>query len=63
MFITKDTGGLRQAISMIYDFIEFEKDATYQISINNSQVTGNLVQGDARDVSLNPVVDMRKRNF
>lgn len=63
MFVTKDTGGLRQAIAVIYDFIEFEKDATYQISINNSQVTGNLVQGDARDVSLKPMVDMRERNF
>jgi uncharacterized membrane protein len=50
LFITIDQTGLKQVISVIYEFIETEKDATYQISINNSQVKGNFIQGNARDV-------------
>jgi len=46
LFTTTDKPGLKQVISVVYDFIETEKDATYQISINNSQVKGNFVQGD-----------------
>jgi hypothetical protein len=46
LFTTTDKPGLQQVISVIYDFIETEKDTTYQISINNSQVKGNFVQGD-----------------
>lgn len=50
LFVTTDKTGLKQVISVVYEFIETEKDATYQISINNSQVTGNFIQGNARDV-------------
>ena len=50
LFITTDKTGLKQVISVIYEFIETEKDATYQISIENSQVKGNFIQGSARDV-------------
>jgi uncharacterized protein YpmS len=50
LFITTDQTGLKQVISVIYEFIETEKDSTYQISINNSQVKGNFIQGNARDV-------------
>ena len=46
LFTTTDKPGLKQVISVIYDFIENQKDATYQISINNSQVKGNFVQGN-----------------
>jgi len=46
LFTTTDKPGLKQVISVVYDFIETEKDATYQISINNSQVKGNFVQGN-----------------
>lgn len=50
LFVTTDQTGLKQVISVIYEFIETEKDATYQISISNSQVKGNFIQGSARDV-------------
>lgn len=50
LFITKDTYGLKQIISVIYEFIETGKDVTYQISISNSQVSGNFIQGNAKDV-------------
>lgn len=46
LFTTTDKTGLKQVISVVYDFIESEKDAAYQISINNSQVKGNFVQGN-----------------
>jgi hypothetical protein len=45
LFVTQDTAGIKQVISTIYDFIEDEQDATYQISISNSQIKGNFVQG------------------
>lgn len=53
LFVTTDQTGLKQVISVIYEFIETEKDATYQISINNSQVKGNFIQGSAKDVLFN----------
>jgi Family of unknown function (DUF6232) len=46
LFATTDKSGLKKVISVIYNIIETEKDATYQISIKNSQVKGNFVQGD-----------------
>jgi hypothetical protein len=53
LFVTTDKAGLKQVISVVYEFIETEKDATYQISINNSQVKGNFIQGNAKDVLFN----------
>jgi len=50
LFVTQDIAGLRQVISTIYEFIETEKDTIYQISISNSQVRGNFIQGNAKDV-------------
>ncbi len=50
LFITTDKNGLKQVISAIYEFIETEKDVTYQILISNSQVRGNFIQGNAKDV-------------
>lgn len=46
LFTTTDKPGLRKVISVIYDFIETEKDATYEISVVNNNVTGNFVQGN-----------------
>lgn len=46
LFTTTDKSGLKKVISVIYDFIETERDATYQISINSSTVSGNFVQGN-----------------
>lgn len=46
LFTTSDVDGLKRVIEVIYDFIETEKEATYQISINNSKVSGNFIQGD-----------------
>jgi len=37
---------VKKVISVIYDFIETEKDATYEISVTNNNVTGNFVQGN-----------------
>lgn len=51
LFVTTDQAGLKQVISVIYEFIETERDTTYQISINNSQVKGNFIQGSAGDIS------------
>lgn len=51
LFVTTDKNGLQKGISVIYEFIETEKEATYQISIRNSQVQGNFIQGKAGDVS------------
>jgi hypothetical protein len=45
LFTTKDTLGLKQVVSTIYDFIESDKDATYQITVNNSKIRGNFIQG------------------
>jgi hypothetical protein len=46
LFITTDKAGLKKVISAIYDFIETEKDATYEVSFTNNNVTGNFVQGN-----------------
>jgi len=46
LFTTSDKANLKVAIGAIYEFIEKEKDAIYQISINNGQVKGNWIQGD-----------------
>lgn len=46
LFTTTDKPGLEKVVSVIYDFIETEKDATYEISVTNNSVTGNFVQGN-----------------
>jgi hypothetical protein len=45
LFTTSDVDGLKQVISVIYDFIETEQDSTYQITVNNSKIRGNFIQG------------------
>lgn len=45
LFVTTDKENLKRVLEVVYDFIESEKDATYQISVNNSQVKGNFIQG------------------
>lgn len=52
LFTKTDKLGLKRVISVISDFIETERDTTYQISIENSKVQGNFIHGDVRgDVS------------
>ena len=46
LFTTTKTESLKKIISEIYDFIDTENKATYQISISNSEVSGNFIQGD-----------------
>ena len=46
LFVTTDKPGLKQVLLVVYDFIETGNDATYQISINNSSVKGNFIQGN-----------------
>ena len=46
LFTTQKKESLKQVIGVIYDFIESEKKATYQISISNSEVSGNFIQGN-----------------
>jgi hypothetical protein len=46
LFTTTDKPGLEKVISVIYAFIETDKDATYEISVTNNNVTGNFVQGN-----------------
>jgi uncharacterized protein YpmS len=45
LFTTTDKEGLKRVIEVIYDLIETENEATYQISVNNSKVDGNFIQG------------------
>lgn len=45
LFITTDQENLKRVLEVVYEFIETEKDATYQISVNNSHVQGNFIQG------------------
>jgi hypothetical protein len=45
LFITTDKEGIQKVISVIYDLIEAEQEATYQISVTNSQIKGNFIQG------------------
>ena len=47
LFTTNKTDSLKEIIGQVYDFIETEKEATYQISISNSKVSGNFIQGNA----------------
>lgn len=52
LFTTSQKESLKQVIGVIYEFIESEKEATYQISISGSQVRGNFIQGDVKgDIS------------
>ncbi|GAB4172521.1 MAG: hypothetical protein Fur006_01370 [Coleofasciculaceae cyanobacterium] len=45
LFTTTDKEGLKKVIAEIYDLIETEKEKTYQITVNNSKVSGSLIQG------------------
>jgi hypothetical protein len=47
LFVTTDQEGLKRVIEVIYDIIETEEEATYQISFKNSKVNGNFIQGYA----------------
>lgn len=47
LFVTTDQEGLKRVIEVIYDLIETEEEATYQIFVNNSKVNGNFIQGYA----------------
>lgn len=47
LFTTTDKENLKRVIEVIYDLIETEKEATYQISVKNSKVNGNFIQGYA----------------
>lgn len=46
LFTTTKTEQLKEIIAQIYEFIESEKEVTYQISISNSEVSGNFIQGN-----------------
>jgi hypothetical protein len=45
LFISSDTKGLKNIISVIYDLIETDSEATYQVNITNSKINGNFIQG------------------
>lgn len=45
LFVTSDTAGLKQAITTIYDLIESESEATYELNISNATIQGNIIQG------------------
>ena len=45
LFVTSDTAGLKQAITTIYDLIESDSEATYQLNISNSTIEGSIIQG------------------
>ncbi|NEQ40350.1 MAG: hypothetical protein F6K40_30605 [Okeania sp. SIO3I5] len=51
--------GMEKTISEIYKFIESEEDSTYKISINNSSVSGNLVQGVGGNVRAKAVSSLK----
>ncbi|MEY3869610.1 MAG: hypothetical protein RLZZ338_3501 [Cyanobacteriota bacterium] len=46
LFTTTQKESLKRVIGVIYELIESEKEATYEISISNSQVSGNFIQGN-----------------
>jgi hypothetical protein len=46
LFVSSDTEGLKKVISVIYDLIESETEATYQVTITNSKVDGNFIAGN-----------------
>jgi hypothetical protein len=45
LFVSSDTKGLKNIISVIYDLIETDSEATYQVNISNSKIKGNFIQG------------------
>jgi hypothetical protein len=45
LFIAQGSG-LEKVVTDIYTLIETEKEGSYKISITNSQISGNLVQGN-----------------
>jgi hypothetical protein len=45
LFTTTDKENLQKVIAVIYELIETDKEATYQLSVNNSKVNGNFIQG------------------
>ncbi|MCJ8279379.1 MAG: DUF6232 family protein [Rivularia sp. ALOHA_DT_140] len=47
LFSTIDKPGLRHVTSTIYDILERNKEATYQVTVNNSSIKGNFIQGQA----------------
>lgn len=52
LFVTRDREGLKRVIEEIYDIIETEKEVTYRITVKDSNINGNFVQGYVgRDVS------------
>jgi Family of unknown function (DUF6232) len=46
MLFVAQAAGLDEVIANIYTLIEMEKEGSYKISITNSQISGNLVQGN-----------------
>lgn len=52
LFTTTDKENLKRVIDVIYGLIETEKEKTYQITVKDSNVNGNFIQGYAEgDVS------------
>jgi Family of unknown function (DUF6232) len=45
LFVSSDTEGLKKVISVIYDLVENETEATYQINISNAKIEGNFIAG------------------
>jgi Family of unknown function (DUF6232) len=45
LFVSSDTEGLQKTISVIYELIEEECEATYQVYISNSKIAGAFIQG------------------
>jgi len=43
---TDRTEKLKEIIAQIYELIESEKEVTYQMSISNSEISGNFIQGN-----------------
>ena len=53
LFVANEPEKLKQIVLGIYDFIEQEKNnVSYEICINNSEVKGNLIQGNVRGNTL-----------
>lgn len=48
LFVTSDFSGLKHVTSTIYELIEKDREAAYQITVQNSQIKGNFVQGYAQ---------------
>ncbi|NJM46878.1 MAG: hypothetical protein HC860_12585 [Alkalinema sp. RU_4_3] len=46
LFATSDRAGMKQVISTLYDFIEEDRNTTYQITVGYNQISGNLIQGN-----------------